>query len=296
MMLCWCNSLFGSTLVLLCFWIMEGGKNGIAFVGMVEVSAVFILRVWILVLEGSARLAVIMGDMMVGIAPVPTAWGRARMGALARRRSWAVAIPFSRQSVHAQQRGPVIMQDLIVLLLEVIAFAINFLLVGLFLVVLLFATRMIGALIVLMATVMLLSVAIVLVASMVVMFFGMMLPVAWVTAASNKKMSRLLLFWLLLLLELVKDAGCFIGSLTLLEKGYEPKRVHGHHFVCFCKLVMMFLGLCKKELFALLLRCGQLHCLTGITTVDVAKELHLTPHKFMHRHERGFLGSAKLTN
>ncbi len=41
-------------------------------------------------------------------------------------------------------------------------------------------------------------------------------------AVSDGKMSRLLLFWVLLLLELVKDTGRFIGSLTLLDTGHKP--------------------------------------------------------------------------
>jgi hypothetical protein len=69
-------------------------------------------------------------------------------------------------------------------------------------------------------------------------------------------MSRHLLFWLLFLRDLVKDSGHLIGSLTLLKKGYEPMQVHGHHFVCFCKLVLMHLGLRKEDLFALLLPLG----------------------------------------
>jgi hypothetical protein len=82
-------------------------------------------------------------------------------------------------------------------------------------------------------------------------------------------MSHLLLFWLLLVLgNLLKDAGCFIGSLTLLKKGYEPKRIHGHHFACFCKLKLMRLGLREEDLFALLLHCGQLHCLADVATVE----------------------------
>jgi hypothetical protein len=101
-------------------------------------------------------------------------------------------------------------------------------LVGLFLVVLLHATRVIVASIVLMATVILLFVAIALVALMAVAVLAILLPVSGVTSASNGKMSCLLLFWQLFLPELVKDAGRFIGSLILLKKGYEPKRVHGH--------------------------------------------------------------------
>jgi hypothetical protein len=95
-------------------------------------------------------------------------------------------------------------------------------------------------------------------------------------------MSHLLIFWLLLLLELVKDIGCFVSSLILLNKGHETKRVHGHHFVCFHKLVLMRLGLHKKDLLALLLQCGQVHCLTEIAAVKVAEELHSMPHEFMH--------------
>jgi hypothetical protein len=97
---------------------------------------------------------------------------------------------------------------------------------------------------------------------------------------------------LILLLELVKDAGHFIGSLRLLKKGHEPKRVHGHRFV----LKLMCLGLRKKDLFAFLLCCGKLHCSMEVAAVEVAKELHSTPHKLMHQHEHGILGNAKPTN
>jgi hypothetical protein len=67
---------------------------------------------------------------------------------------------------------------LITLLLEVIAFAIILLLIGLFHAVLVFATRGIVALIVLMVTVILSVIAIALVALMVVAILTMMLPVA----------------------------------------------------------------------------------------------------------------------
>ncbi len=152
------------------------------------------------------------------------------------------------------------MHDLIALFFEVIAFVINLLLVGFFLVVLLFAVRVIMALIILMAAFMLLFVAIALVALMVVAALATMLPVALVTAASDKKMSCLFLLWLFFLLELVKDAGHFIRSLTLLKKSYEQKRVRGHCFVCFRILVLMCLRLRKEDFFPLLLCCGQLHC------------------------------------
>ncbi len=48
-------------------WNGQGGKNGIAFVGLVGVSILIVLRVQILGLDESAWLAVIMGDMMVCI-------------------------------------------------------------------------------------------------------------------------------------------------------------------------------------------------------------------------------------
>ncbi len=151
--------------------------------------------------------------------------------------------PLTGQSVCTQQRGLVVVHGLVTLLLKVIVLAIILLLVGLFvLVVLAFATRVIMASIFLMATVMLLFIVIALVALMVVVVLATMLPVARITAASDRKMSRLLLFWLLLLLELVKDTSCFISSLTLLEKGFEPKRVRGHRFVHFRKFLLMHLA------------------------------------------------------
>jgi hypothetical protein len=84
--------------------------------------------------------------------------------------------------------------------------------------------------------------------------------------------------------------------MTLLKKGYEPKRVHEHHFVCFHKLALMFLGLHKKDLFALLLSCGQLHWLMEVVAIMIAEELHSMLHEFMHWHELRLLGSVKPTN
>ncbi len=130
------------------------------------------------------------------------------------------------------------MHGLFALFLEVIALATILLLIGLVaLVVLIVVTRMIVALIVFMTIVGSLVVVIALVASMIVALLAMMLPVAGITAARARKMSRLLLFWLLLVLgDLLKNAGRFIGSLTLLEKGNKPKRVHGHCLVCLREL------------------------------------------------------------
>jgi hypothetical protein len=180
------------------------------------------------------------------------------------------------------------------LFLEVIVLVIILLLVGLFvLLVLVFAGRVVVALIVSMLAVMSLVIAIVLVTSMVVAVLAMILSVAQITAASDGKMSRHHLFQLLFLLDLVKDAGRFIVSLTLLEKGCEPKWIHRHCLVCFRKLVLMHLGLCKEDLLTLLLHCGQIHRLTDIDTVEVAEELYSTLHELIHRHKGGLLGCPK---
>ncbi len=80
----------------------------------------------------------------------------------------------------------------------------------------------------------------------VLVVFKRMMPVVWTMAISNRKMSHLLLLWLLLLLELVKDTICFVGSLALLKKGNDKKRVHEHRFVCFRKLELMRLWLHEK--------------------------------------------------
>jgi hypothetical protein len=108
-------------------------------------------------------------------------------------------------------------------------------------------------------------------------------------------MIHLLLCWLLLLLELVKDTGFFTSGLTMLKKGHEPKSFCGQRLVCLRKRLLMHLGLRQKDLFALLLHCGQLHPLMEIVAIKVAEKLHLRPHKFMHRQERVILGSAKPT-
>jgi hypothetical protein len=55
----------------------------------------------------------------------------------------------------------------------------------------------------------------------------------------------------------------------------------------------MCLGLRKEDLFALLLRRRQLHRLTDVATIKVAKKLYLTLLELMHWHEGGLLGGAK---
>ncbi len=102
------------------------------------------------------------------------------------------------------------------------------------------------------------------------------------------------LFLLLLVLgNLLKNAGRFIGSLTLLKIGNEPKQVCGHHFVCLRELTLMRLGLRKEDLFVFLLHRGQLHSSMDVATIKVAEELYLTPHELMNWHESGLLSGAK---
>jgi hypothetical protein len=179
-------------------------------------------------------------------------------------------------------------QGLVALFLEVITLAIILLLIGLAaLMVLVVTTRMIVALIVLMRIASSLVIVIASVTSMIVAPFATMLLVAQIAAACDGKMSCRLLFWLL------KDAGRFIGSLTLLEKDNDPKQVCGHRFVCIPKLKLMCLGLHREDLFALLLCHGQLHRSTDAATVKVTEELYSTPHESMHWHMGGLLGGTK---
>jgi hypothetical protein len=136
--------------------------------------------------------------------------------------------------------------------------------------------RVVIASIILVATIVSPFIVIAPVAWMVVAILATMLPVVQTTAASNRKMSRFLLLWLFLLLELVKDTGCFVRSLALLS--HEPKWDRGHRFVC----LRMHHWLREKDLFCFLLRCGQLRCSMEESAVEVARELHLMLNKFMH--------------
>ncbi len=133
---------------------------------------------------------------------------------------------------------------------DLVTFVVIFLLAGLFPL----CNEGNHGMIILMVTMVSAFVTILPVASMVVANLATMMPVVQVMAVSNRKMCCLLFLWLLLLLELVKDTGRFFGSLTLFEIGHKPKRVHGHHFVCFHELKLMRLRLQEKYLFAFLLR------------------------------------------
>jgi hypothetical protein len=141
----------------------------------------------------------------------------------------------------------------------------------------------------------LLVVAIVLVALTVVAILVVTMQlVAGFMATGGKKMSRLLFFWLLLVLDnLLKNTNHFVDRLTLLKESNELERVCGHCLGCICKLELIRLGLCKEDLFTLLLCCGYLHCLTEVATVKIADELYSRPHELMHWHEGGLLGGTK---
>ncbi len=107
----------------------------------------------------------------------------------------------------------------IILLFGVILFAVISLLIGLFLKLLLFATRVGIALIILRAFIVSAFVAIALVTLMIVAVLVMMMSVVQAMAASNRKMISLLLLWLYLLLELVKDTGCFVSKKAKSQRG-----------------------------------------------------------------------------
>jgi hypothetical protein len=130
----------------------------------------------------------------------------------------------------------------------------------------------------------------------IVMVLMTMVLVVQTMTASDRRMSCFLILWLFLFLELVKDTGRFVSSLALLKKGYKPKRVCGHCFVCLRKVKLMRLWLRKKHFFCFLLRRGQLHCSTEESAIKVAEELHSMPHEFMHQHECTLLCNTKPTN
>jgi hypothetical protein len=126
------------------------------------------------------------------------------------------------------------MHGLITLFLEVIALAIMLLFVGLAaLQVLVVAARTFVAPIVLLTIVRLAIVAIALVDPMIVtIFVATVLLVARFTATHGKKMSRFLLFWLLLVLcILCKNASHLVGCLALLKESNKLERVSRHHLV-----------------------------------------------------------------
>ncbi len=98
---------------------------------------------------------------------------------------------------------------------------------------------------------------------------------------------------LLILGNLLENTSCLVGHLTLLEESNELERVSMHCLVQVRELELMHLGLCEEDLFTLLLRCGYLHCLMEVATLQIAEKLYSKLHEFVHWHESGLLGSMK---
>ncbi len=110
-------------------------------------------------------------------------------------------------------------------------------------------------------------------------------------------MSCFLLLWLLLVLgNLLENASCLVGCLTLLKEINKLEQVSGHHLIQVRNLGLMHLGLRKEDLFTLLSQCGYFHCLMEAATLEVAEKLHSMPHEFVHRHESGLLSCTKPVN
>jgi hypothetical protein len=191
------------------------------------------------------------------------------------------------------------MHGLIALFLEVIAFAIILLVVGLVVPCLLvIALATIIASIVSMTIIGLVIVAIAFVALMVVaVFVATVLLVAQFTATRSWNMSRTLFFWLLLVLgNLLENPSRLVDCLTLLKEGNHSERLGRYRLVQVGRLVLVHLRLREEDLFTLLLRRGYVHCLTEVVALEVAKKLYLTTHELVHRHESGLLGCTKPAN
>jgi hypothetical protein len=190
-------------------------------------------------------------------------------------------------------------QGLVTLFLEVIVLAIILLVVGLAVLrILIVASTTIMALIVLMIIIRLAIVMITLVASMVIaIFVATVLLVAQFTATCCRNMSRTLFLWLLLVPgNLLKNASCLVGRVTLLKEGNHSERVGRYRLVQVGKLVLVHLGLREEDLFTLLLRRGYIHRLTEVVTLKVAEKLHLMPHELVHWHESGLFCRTKPAN
>ncbi len=191
------------------------------------------------------------------------------------------------------------MHGLVTLFLEVIAFAIILLVVGLVVPhILVVLSTMIMAMIVSMMIIRLAIVAIESVASMVVAIFVVtVLLVAQFMVMSGRNMSRTLFFWLLLVLgDLLKNASRLVGCLTLLKEGNRSEWVGRHRLVQIGELVLVHLRLHKEDLFTLLLRRGYIHHSIEEVTLEVAEKLHSMPHELVHWHESRLLCRTKPAN
>jgi hypothetical protein len=117
--------------------------------------------------------------------------------------------------------------------LDVISLAIILLVIGLVAPhILVVASRAIVVPIVSMTIVGLLIVVVASVALMIVaMFTTAMLMVAQCMAMCNWKLSRFPFLWLLVLGNLLKNASCLVGCLTLLKEGDHLEWVSRYHLV-----------------------------------------------------------------
>jgi hypothetical protein len=110
-------------------------------------------------------------------------------------------------------------------------------------------------------------------------------------------MSRLLFLWLLLVSgNLIKNASCLVGCLTLLKEGNHSERVRRHRLIQAGKLVLVHLRLRKEDLFTLLLHRGYIHHSTEVVILEVAEKLHSMPRELVHWHESRLLGHTKPAN
>jgi hypothetical protein len=67
--LCWRDSLFLGAITSLCLWSREGGKNAITLVQAMVMSVIIVLGVRTPTFGGCTRLAIMLFDMMVFVAP-----------------------------------------------------------------------------------------------------------------------------------------------------------------------------------------------------------------------------------
>ncbi len=110
-------------------------------------------------------------------------------------------------------------------------------------------------------------------------------------------MNRILFLRLLLVLgDLLKNASCLVGCLTLLKEGNHSEWVGRHHLVQVGELVLVRLRLREEDLFTLLLHRGYVHRLMEVVALEVAEKLYLMTHELVHRHESGLLGHTKPAN
>ncbi len=117
-----------------------------------------------------------------------------------------------------------------------------------------------------------------------------MLLVAQLTAARDGKMSRFLLFWLLLVLgNLLRNASHLVGHLALLKESDELERVSRYRLIQVLEPELMRLGLRKENLFTLLLCHKYFHHLTEVATLKIAEKLYSRLHELVHWHESSFL-------